>query len=324
MNIDEILENFEKAEDYHRDEVGSEPIVLIHDSCVRQHGDIYAFNDNDYGILHTLLERSKIPMEDTQFVAAIKQIGVTEKHATTDMLHEHRPLLEDDLSTASPKLVFVLGNLAMKTLLKKSGIANKRGKEFWITLDEEEIPVVPIYHPFSIYSEPKLRGLFVQDLNNAYDKFILKKNKMADSTYKLHNEVEAAVEALERSLNYDTVAVDIETTGLDFKKDSITTIGIAVGEQDAFVIPIHHRESELSDTEITRVKNAVSKLFEDETTAKVLQNCKFDIKFLANWGIETFSNIHDTQIMHSLVNENLPHGLMDMVKEYFPHELESF
>ena len=91
MNIDEILENFEKAEDYHREDVGSEPILFIHDSCTRQHGDIYAFQDKDYGILNTLLDKSRIPLEETQFVAAIKQIGITEKDSTTEMIHENRP-----------------------------------------------------------------------------------------------------------------------------------------------------------------------------------------------------------------------------------------
>jgi len=28
--------------------------------------------------------------------------------------------------------------------------------------------------------------------------------------------------------------------------------------------------------------------------------------------------------MHSLIDENLPHSLMDLVKEYFPQELEKF
>ena len=42
------------------------------------------------------------------------------------------------------------------------------------------------------------------------------------------------------------------------------------------------------------------------------------------FGIEDFNNIGDTKIMHSLLDENLPHGLMDLVKEYFPQELEKF
>jgi ribonuclease D len=57
---------------------------------------------------------------------------------------------------------------------------------------------------------------------------------------------------------------------------------------------------------------------------KIFHNCKFDLKFLMNWGIQDFKNIEDTQIIHSLVDENLPHGLKDLVKQYFPKELDTF
>jgi len=43
-----------------------------------------------------------------------------------------------------------------------------------------------------------------------------------------------------------------------------------------------------------------------------------------NFGSTTFNNIEDTKIMHALIDENLPHGLIDLVKQYFPHELEKF
>jgi len=324
MDIDDILKSFEKEENDRIVSVGTEPILFIHDSNVRVRGEVFSFNDNEYSVLSACLKKSKIPQGSFQYLPSLKSINVSEKDVTTEMLHENRPHLEECLKSVTPKLIFVLGNLAMKMLLRKSGISNKRGKEFWVNIDGVDIPVVPLFHPFSIYSEPKLRGLFLQDLNNAYDKFILDKNKLSDSSYKLHNDVEAAIKALERVMKYDAVAVDLETTGLDFKKDKITTMGFAVGEKDAFVIPVHHRESELSDNDLERVREVLIRLFESDSIAKILHNCKFDLKFLSNWGVTSFYNIQDTQVMHSLVDENLPHGLMDVVKEYFPHELDKF
>jgi len=324
MNIDEIIKSFEKAENTHREDVGDEPVLFVHDSCVQQRGQTFAFRDNEYDILMQLLRKSHLPRDQCQFVAAFKELGMSEKDATTEMIHENRPLLEEDIERIQPELIFVLGNLAMKTLLRKSGIGNKRGREFWITLNDREIPVVPLYHPFSLYSEPKLRGLFLQDVDNAYDKFVLGKNKLADSSYELFNEVESAIDALEYALTKSVIGVDIETTGLDYKKDKITSIGVATGEREAFVIPIHHRESELSPDDLERVRTVVCTIMSDDSIGKVFHNCKFDLKFLRNWGVEEFSNIHDTQIMHALVDENKPHALMDIVKEYWPTELEEF
>lgn len=324
MDIDAIIESFEKAEDTLQEAVGNEPIVFIHDSRVRQRGQVFSFFDDEYDAIMALLKKSNLPLEECQFIAAIKQLGVSEKDVTTEIIHANRPLLEQDLKEAKPKLVFVLGNLAMKTLLRKSGITNKRGKEFWIELDDQEIPVVPLFHPFSVYTEPKLRGLFIQDVDNSYDKFILGKNKLGNSSYNLHNDLPSALEAIKEATQKEVVAIDIETTGLDYKKDKITTFGLSLGEHKAFVIPINHRESELSESDLNTIRDSLADLLANQSVAKVFHNCKFDLKFLQNWGIDKFSNIHDTQIMHALVDENLPHGLMDLVKEYFPHELEKF
>ncbi len=324
MSIDDLLKSFENAENTHSQEVGSEPIVFIHDSCVKEAGQVYAFRDDEYGVLTQLLSKTKLQSDEYQFLAAIETFGVSEKDVTTKMIQEARPALEEHLKTAEPKLVFVLGNLAMKTLLRRSGISNKRGKEFWVNIDGFDIPVVPVYHPFSLYSEPKLRSLFVQDINNAYDKFVLKKNKMADSTYELCNDAAKAIQHLDDAATKDVLAVDLETTGLDFKKDKITSIGFATGEREAFVIPIHHRESQLSAADLEDVRARVSRIMGDPAIGKVFHNCKFDLKFLQNWGIPEFASIHDTQIMHSLVDENKPHGLMDVVKEYWPNELEEY
>ena len=324
MVLDDLLQSFEKTEKDKHLSVGDERIVFVHDSCVRQRGQVYSFRDDEYYILNALLNKTQMVATEYQFVPAMKELGVSEKDVTTELIHKNRPLVEASLEEIEPTLIFVLGNLAMKTILKKSGITNKRGKEFWIDIGEESVPVVPVFHPFSLYSEPKLRGLFIQDIENAYDKFILGKNKLSQSSYKLHNNVDLVLEAIKNVYNYDVIAVDLETTGLDFKKDSILTIGIAVDEKDAFVIPVDHRESELSEQDFGLIREELRKLFATPEVAKVMHNCKFDIKFLKNWGVQDFSNIHDTQIMHSLVNENLPHGLMDLVKEYFPHELEKF
>tara|TARA_R110000824_G_scaffold171634_1_gene349302 strand:- start:53 stop:463 length:411 start_codon:yes stop_codon:yes gene_type:complete len=131
-------------------------------------------------------------------------------------------------------------------------------------------------------------------------------------------------ELIAEARNHEAVAIDIETNGLDYKLGKIMTIGFSFEEKQGFVIPIYHSESQFIDRDIQRIKKATQGLITDENVVKIFHNSKFDVKFLMNWGITDFNNIEDTQIMHALVDENLPHSLMDLVKQYFPHELEKF
>ena len=45
---------------------------------------------------------------------------------------------------------------------------------------------------------------------------------------------------------------------------------------------------------------------------------------MRQWGLTDFNNIEDSQIIHSLLDENKPHALKDLTKEYFPNELDVY
>ena len=329
-DLENLLKNFETEESSpcpHREETGDEKIVFIHDSYQKKYGRVFEFSDKEYKILTTLLEKTDLPPDSYQFVAAIKDFNVNEDDLTTKEITAHREFLEEDLKNIEPDLVIPLGNLALKTLTKKSGITSKRGKEFAIQLDEEDetsvLPVVPTLHPFSLYAEPKLRNLFIQDVNNAYRKFILKTNKFDGSPYELINgDLQRFDDLMDICMKSEAVAFDLETEGLDFKKHKLLTFGISYAENDAFVFPINHKESEWSPLEAKHIKKRCAELLKTPSVVKVAHNIKFDYKFLKNWGLTEFNNLEDTQIMHSLVDENLPHSLMDLTKQYFPECLE--
>jgi len=326
MTLDSLLNSFENDEkkNVYREEVGDEKIVFIHDSYRQKYGKTYSFDDDEYGILEKLLAKTGVPDGSYQFVPAIGAFNMREDDVTTEIMHVHREKLLEDLSAIGPTLIIPLGNLSFKTLTKKSGVSSKRGKEFVVELNGEAVPVVPTLHPFALYSEPKLRRLFIQDVDNAYDKFVLNVNKFDSSPYELVSDVSRFEELIEESRTHEAVAIDLETNGLDYKLNKIMTIGFSFAEKQGFVIPIYHSESQFIEKDITRIRDAVQGLISDDNVVKIFHNSKFDIKFLLNWGIKDFNNIEDTQIMHALVDENLPHSLMDLVKQYFPHELETF
>jgi len=325
MDIDNLFKSFEENDDFLMEvKVGEEPIVFISDFLHNSNGQVYEFSEDAYKIFTSTLDKSSIPQDKYQIIPAVRRSGLREEDISTVELAKHREVLYASIDEIKPSLIIPLGNFAMKAILKKSGITNKRGKEFMVDMDGEGIPVVPTYHPTAVYLEPRLRSLFRQDLDNAYDKFILNINKLNSSNYVMLDTVDKVREYVSMSLGKSVVAVDLETTGLDFKKDKITTLGMSSGEGTAAVIPVYHKDTPFLDSELSEIREMVSELMKTDTTAKVFHNCKFDLKFLMNWGITEFKNIDDTKLMHTLINENLPHGLMDLVKQYFPNELEKY
>lgn len=254
--------------------------------------------------------------------AAVKCPDVREEEMSPNNMELCRKYLDATVEKVKPKLIFTCGNLAMKMLIKKSGITTKRGKTF----EFKGIPVIPILHPNSVAMEPKLLNLFVQDVRNGYNKYILKKDKDLIVPYNIIMSLEE-LRGLEYLADIETnIAVDIESTGLDFKQDSIMTIAISYmddGQLQQAIIPYIHKESPFSEQDRKEVAIILNKIFNNPKNKKILQNAKFDLKFLYGQGI-TFTNVWDTKLMSHFIREDAPKSLMDLVKQYFPEYLKEF
>jgi len=118
------------------------------------------------------------------------------------------------------------------------------------------------------------------------------------------------------------VACDIETTGLNFRKDKIMSIAFSTKEGN-WVVPVEHKDSPFSYEETSTIlAKYIRPILENPSNKKIFHNAKFDLKFLIREGVAPV-NVYDTKVMHHLINENMPKSLMDLVKLYFPNELEN-
>ena len=257
--------------------------------------------------------------------ASVKCPSVKEVDMTPDNMASCRNHLQDTINKIKPHLVFVCGNLAMKMLIKKSGITNKRGKSYeYITTGGHRTIVVPIFHPYSCIKEPRHTVLFRTDIQNAYEKYVLGKTSEGNFSYQVLTKIEEVQALAEELKDSDkTLAVDIETTGLNFLDDLIQTIAISSHEQ-TWVLPLDHKDSPFRKGEegYATVWKCLRQILENPKSRKVFHNAKFDLKFLINYGIYT-KNVWDTKIMHHLLDENMPKSLMDLTKLYFANELEN-
>jgi len=295
-------------------------VLFLSDSIRHRFGKSQAFSKAEREIISEFF-----PGESYQTAASVKCPSVKEADMSPSNMEACRNYLQETIDKVKPRLVFACGNLAMKMLIKKSGISSKRGKSYEYTTDAEHTcTVVPIFHPYSVVKEPRHRVLFETDIRNAYEKYILEKTYEGKLEYEVLTEIEDVLALAEKLRDSDeTLAMDIETTGLNFLRDSIQTIAISSRETN-WVIPCDHKDSPFKkgEPEYGKMWKSLRLILQNPRNKKVFHNAKFDLKFLINYGIHT-KNVWDTKIMHHLLDENLPKSLMDLVKLYFPTELES-
>ncbi|MGG6295750.1 bifunctional 3'-5' exonuclease/DNA polymerase [Leptolyngbya sp. AN02str] len=111
------------------------------------------------------------------------------------------------------------------------------------------------------------------------------------------------------------IAVDTETTGLDPLKDRIRLVQIAAANQPIIIIDLFKVAKET----LTPLCDLLQ-----GTPIKVLQNAKFDLKFLQQAGLPIAGKLFDTMIAAQLLDAGVrSHGynLAELVKVYLGEEL---
>ena len=295
------------------------PVLFLSDSFRYKYGKLEVFSKRERELIEGLYP------DKVQFSSSVKCPSVKEGDMTPNNMKLCREHLDSTVDKVKPLLIYACGNMAMKMIIKKSGITNKRGSSYeYRTNSGHSCIVVPIYHPYAVLKEPRHRYLFETDIKNAYEKYVLGKKATGNFSFEVLSTIEQ-VEAVANELKdtEDTLAVDIETTGLNFRTDIIQTIAIAAKDK-TWVIPLDHKDSPFrkGQPDSAKVWVLLNKILVNPKNRKVFHNAKFDLKFLINHGIFT-TNVWDTKIMHHFINETAPKSLMDLVKLYFSDELEN-
>lgn len=116
-----------------------------------------------------------------------------------------------------------------------------------------------------------------------------------------------------KAIEADVVALDIETTGLDWRQDRIGTVQLHVDGETYVIranghIPVH-----------------LKAVVEDARVRKVLHHAMFDLKFLAHQWKMTPVNVACTKIASKLADPEKPHGehsLAPLLKRYLDVEID--
>jgi len=210
-----------------------------------------------------------------------------------------KPRLEAELSAVNCNTILSQGSKALQTLTGRAQIMNWCGSPQRISFSNREYNLLPNIHPANV-----IRGKTALLPINAFwnrravrmAKGELEFDAWQDIYTTYGNEMFAA---LLRICSSNSVALDVETAGLDPMQDPLLCVGIADETESCSVPYPFNEETRLL---FTRVLCA-------ETTEKIFHNAQHDLLSLEAAGFKVRGDIFDTMLAHNVVAPQLPHDL---------------
>jgi len=235
------------------------------------------------------------------------------------------------LKLSKRRLLILLGNEAHYAIHggSVSGVLQNQGRVEQVG----DALSVWLLHPAYILRNLAAKGRWVSELQRA---FALIEGKLVQPEFELEivgpGFMDASVLTDEHWIrNADTIAMDIETTGLDWTKDKILGVGLSSGKRAIYLVFRHslHAFPGLESLGTLGLKDNPdlpqivewlrSTIGPDRRpgVSIVGHNLKFDNKYLYHEvGFTAQPTAIDTMVLHHLVDENEPHGLKALARTW--------
>jgi len=279
-----------------------------------------------------------------------KRLEIVDRPPSPVEVRTCRPNILRDIEKLNPKAIVVLGDSAAKGLVvnrdgsyvdTKQKIGAMRGKDYLVKLPNgTEIPAVVTYHFSYIYRTPSAASVFREDVGK-----VLRRTRGELSDYSQRGKPAKILDTVPKVKKFlghmikgltkdDIVAFDYETVSVNRFDNDVLCVGFSYREDQAYVIPLKHRESPFSGAEIAEVTKLLRKFFRVRNPsfkALVPHNLKFEaLSTLDQFGTHILMPTADTfQRAHALNEDrkdavNFPYGLKTLVEDQlgFYHYLD--
>jgi len=224
-----------------------------------------------------------------------------------------RERLITELEDVKPTKILTVGAIGLSALLGLDSpipITKSRGLGQYATINDQTYFVVPTIHPAAVLRTPD----WFRELADDIIKF--KYQDRPHEPPRIQTLVvkgsESALEELRDLKQRDVVSCDLETTGLNPKRDIILSFGFGIIEGSSesqepqgysVIVPIEVAE-------IPEVRDEILNLLESDNIRIPFHNLKFDLQFLIEWagGWVDIKGAEDTMIMHYMLDERTGTG----------------
>ncbi len=269
---------------------------------------------NEYGSLAELLKRAeeiKQPKRREKLIEHAENARLSEKLVRLEC-DADVPIPLEELKTHDPdkpELMAFLQKHAFNSIIKR--------------LNNGVIPNASAEGSHMTQGDPSTTGA---NAPSAQDDVPITENK-----YVLINDEKTLQEWIDKAIQYGTVCIDTETTGLTPAKVNLVGISLCITPGEAAYIPLAHRAaqadllgetqgSDIAQIPAARALEMLKPMLEDESVMKVAHNMKYDWQLFKKAGIHV-GPCDDTLLMsYVLDGSSHSHSMDNLSKMYLDFE----
>jgi len=263
-------------------------------------------------LLDTMLADAGLSRSDLYITNAVHCRPPGNRTPTKREIKACQHWLNYELATVKPKVVGILGGVALLATLGLKGITKIRGRP----IERDGIVYLPMLHPSYI-----LRRDCIDQPTGEQDFRTLKgiidfggvpeEQELNPTLVDTWAKVDQMIGAM-----HGVVSADIETTCLYPWAAEAKVVMLGVGTSSGeFDVPAAHKDSPWSQNDLAEIVERITAKLEDCFT--VFQGGKFDCLWMrVHYGVE-WHNDFDTLLAHYLIDENSHHDLEFLARLYF-------
>ena len=141
--------------------------------------------------------------------------------------------------------------------------------------------------------------------------------KKVNSSYMCVSSEDQLKKIVKEASKAETIAIDTETTGLDYMDTDLVGISLSYKAGEAYYIPIKHLDDTVNQIQQDLVLDILRPILETSKNKIIGQNIKFDRNVLAKYGISISSIKNDTMMMSYVLDASATRHNLDALSSYY-------
>ena len=145
----------------------------------------------------------------------------------------------------------------------------------------------------------------------------IEKPKKLNTNYEMINSEKELDKIIKLASKSKIIAIDTETTGLDYMDADLVGVSLSYEPGKAFYIPFGHEKQDVPQLKEKLVINKLKPFLEKAKDKIIGQNIKFDRNILARYGIKIDSIKNDTMMMSYVLDASATRHNLDALSLYY-------